>query len=171
MGGKIAAVAILLTAASSFLAAQQSGSPTRDVTCTFADGKGMRIQYNPTEKASKSGLPEGKPWSPAEKPFSLFLDTPVTVGGSTVPIGAYSLFVIPGKADWTLVVNKDVGVGKKRKEADDIAKTKMQTGELGQGETNATVYLAHISPTQCNVRIVYGKTMAWGEIHEQPATP
>ena len=159
-------LAVCILAASAF-AQQPSSSKTSDVTCSFADGKGMRIQYDRSEKPKSRGLPVGKAWSPAGKTLSLFLDTNVSIGNTIVPLGAYSLFVIPGKSDWELVVNKDVSAGATRNASQDLARTVMQTGELQDGEKVATIYLAHIAPTQCNVRIVYGKTMAWGEIHEK----
>lgn len=150
------------------VAQQNSNTPTpTDVTCSFADGKGLRIDYVHSGKVSKNGPPSGKAWTPDNKPFVLFLDSDVTIGNATVPVGAYSLFVVPNRATWTLVVNKDVNAHDKRDESKDIAKTSMETGELNGGEEVATVYLAHIAPSQCNVRIVYGKTMAWGEIHEK----
>lgn len=160
---------ILLSALFAFVAlgsafAQQS-NPT-DVTCTFADGKGMRLQYSGGEKSNTRGLPTGKAWTPNNKPMLLFLDTGITVGGTPVPLGAYSVFVIPGKADWTLVINRDVN-STKHDPSKDIAHTTMPTGELGSAEATASIYLAHIAPTQCNIRVVYGKTMAWGETHEK----
>lgn len=152
---------------SSAFAQQPVSSQPTDITCTFADGKGLRVQYDRSEKPKSHGLPIGKAWSPAGKPLSLFLDTSVSIGNTALPMGAYSLFVIPGKSDWELVVNKDVGAGATRNASQDLAKTAMQTGELQHGEDVATIFLAHIGPNQCNVRIVYGKTMAWGEIHEK----
>ena len=163
-------IAIILVAFAfvSIAAAQEgSDSNTRDVTCSFADGKGMRVQYDHSEKANKSGLPNGKAWTPAGKPMLLFLDTAITVGGTPIPLGAYALYVIPSKADWTLVVSNDTSGGAKRDASKDIAKTSMPTGELSGGETVATIFLAHVSDKECNIRVVYGKTMAWGEIHEQ----
>ncbi len=160
-------LALLVTIASAIAQQPADSSNTADVTCTFADEKGMRVQYDHSEKAEKRGLPMGKPWTPAGKPFLLFLDTGITVGGTPLAVGAYSLFVIPGKTGWTLVVSKDLNAGAKRDPSQDVAKTPMQTGELEGGQNIATVYLAHSGPNQCDVRIVYGKTMAWGEIHEQ----
>jgi hypothetical protein len=150
-------------------AAQESSnsSNTRDITCTFADGRGMRVQYDHSEKTDKRGLPVGKAWTPAGKPMLLFLDTAITVGGTPIPLGAYALYVIPGRADWTLVVSTDTSGGAKRDTSKDIAKTNMPTGELSGGENIATIYLAHISDKECNIRVTYGKTMAWGEIHEK----
>lgn len=144
------------------VSAQQSSSNTRDVTCTFADGKGVRVQYDYSEK-TKRPLPAGKTWTPAGKPLLLFLDTPVEIGKSTIPLGAYDMVVVPGKADWTLKVDKAA----KTSSSQVLAQTTMPTGQLNGGEDTATVYMAHIGPQQCNIRIVYGKTMAWGEMHEK----
>ena len=155
--------------ATGIAAAQQAANSqnTQDVVCTFADGKGMRVQYDDSENAEKHSLKFQKPWTPAEKPLLLFLDTDVQVGSTTVPLGAYGMYVIPGKSQWTLVISKDVNGAAKPNSSQDVARTTMDTGELQQGEPHATIYLAHIAPKQCNVRIVYGKTMAWGEIHEK----
>ena len=152
------------------IAVAQEGSDattTRDVTCIFADEKGIRLQYDRSEKANKNGLPVGKPWTPAAKPMLLFLDTDIIVGGTNIPLGAYGLYIVPGKTNWTLVISKDTAGGARRDTSKDLAKTTMPTGELSGGDTIASVYLAHVSEKECNVRVVYGKTMAWGEIHEK----
>lgn len=158
--------AILLLLFAGTLSAQQSSSNARDVTCTFADGKGVRVQYDYSEKPKKP-LPNGKTWTPAGKPLLLFLDTPVEIGNSMIPLGAYDMVVVPGKADWTLEVDKAANDGTKGNASQVLAQTTMQTGQLNGGEDTATVYMAHIAPRQCNIRIVYGKTMAWGEMHEK----
>lgn len=162
---RVMALALLALLTVGMAAAQESN--TRDITCVFADGKGIRVQYDHSEKTDKRGLPTGKAWTPAGKPMLLFLDTDITVGGTSIPLGAYGLYVVPGKADWTLVVSKDTAGGAKRDTSKDLAKTSMPTGELSGGESIATIYLAHVSDKECNVRVVYGKTMAWGEIHEK----
>ena len=138
----------------------------REVTCAFGDGTGIRIQYDRSEK-SKNSLPNGKAWTPNGKPMLLFLDTAITVGGTPIPLGAYGLYVIPSRNDWALVVSKDTSGGAKRDTSQDLAKTTMPIGELSGGETTATIFLAHVSDKQCNIRVVYGKTMAEGEMHEK----
>ena len=144
-----------------------ASSDLTDVTCIFADGKGMRVQYDHSEKVTKRQPPEGKAWSPAGKPFLLFLDTSISVGNTTLPVGAYRLFAIPAKSSWSLVVNKDVAATANRDESQDIARESMPTGQLEDGKQIATIYLAHTAANQCNIRIVYGKTMAWGEFYEK----
>jgi hypothetical protein len=88
----------------------------------------------------------------------LFTQTGLRIGGAQIPAGAFSLFVIPGHDDWTLVVNRNVPEGSEYDEAQDLARTPMKTGEL---------YFAHVAPRQCNLRLYYGKTGAWAELQEQ----
>lgn len=169
MKSRVAALGLLVFFLGGAAVAQDTApSPTlTDVSCTFADGHGVRVQYDRSEKVTKRGLSIGKGWTPAGKPMLLFLDTGVSIGNSSIPLGAYGMYVVPGKTTWTLAVSKDTKVGSKSDPSQDIARESMQTGELDNGEDIATIYLAHVGPKQCNVRIVYGKTMAWGEIHEQ----
>ena len=128
----------------------------------------MRIEYDRSEKAKSQGLADREAVvASRENRCPYFLIPTFRSAKQPCRLGAYSLFVIPGKSDWELVVNKDVSAGATRNASQDLARTAMQTGQLQDGEKVATIYLAHIAPTQCNVRIVYGKTMAWGEIHEK----
>jgi hypothetical protein len=38
----------------------------------------------------------------------LFTQAPLSVATSEIPIGAYSIYIIPDKEDWILIVNKNV---------------------------------------------------------------
>jgi hypothetical protein len=40
---------------------------------------------------------------------TLTTDVPLVLGGTTLPKGAYSLFTLPTKSGWTLIVNADTG--------------------------------------------------------------
>ena len=136
------------------------------VVCTFADGKQVSVRYKRPPVERRGDLPEGKVWPPSA---SMFLFTPValTIGNSVIPAGAFSLYVIRGHDDWTLIVNKNVTEGAKYDEMEDLLRTAMKIGELGQPATELTVYFAHIAPKQCNMRLYYGKTGSWAEFQEQ----
>jgi hypothetical protein len=95
----------------------------------------------------------------------LFTTTDVKVGETLVPTGAYSMFVIPEKHQWTLVVNKDVN-DKKYDPQQDLARAPMELGMLDEGQKQVDVVLGHMAPKQCNMRIYYGKTGAWAEFKE-----
>jgi hypothetical protein len=51
-------------------------------------------------------LPFGTPWEMgANEPTTLHLPFPARVGTVDLEAGHYSLYAIPGEADWTIVVN------------------------------------------------------------------
>ena len=95
----------------------------------------------------------------------LFTQAALTVGNAQIPVGAYSLFLIPGKDRWTLVINKGVGKGP-YDEQEDLLRVPMDVGQLGTPE-EFSLFFAHLAPKQCNLRIYQGKLGAWAEFHEK----
>jgi hypothetical protein len=92
------------------VAAQSGGAPTSTTTCNLDDGRQVYVRYNPVAN-SKEKLPNGKPWTPGGMPMTLFTEAQLNLGSSMIPIGAYSVYPIPAKDHWTLVVNKNVTPG------------------------------------------------------------
>ena len=137
------------------------------VICTFDDGKQMKIQYNNSPAKGEEGLHRGKLWEPGGSPMILFTQTTVTLGGSVIPEGAYSLYVIPEKQNWTLVVNRNVTTGAKYDEKEDVARAPMQIGEIDSPVKQPQVVFAHMTPKQCNMRLYYEQTGAWAEFRER----
>ncbi len=86
----------------------------------------IAIEYStPAVKGRKiwgALVPYGKPWGVGGYQASrIRFSRDVTVGGKPVPAGTYSLFAIPQKGDWTVVVNKN---------ADQLASGRDYRGEL-----------------------------------------
>lgn len=55
-------------------------------------------------------VPYGKIWrTGASDATILTLNDPVTLAGKPLAAGSYSLFTIPSRADWTVILNKHVG--------------------------------------------------------------
>lgn len=74
----------------------------------------LTIDYSrPTVKgwAIFGGLvPYGRIWrTGASDATTLTITEPLTVGGKSLPAGSYSLFTIPNRDEWTVVLNKQVG--------------------------------------------------------------
>jgi hypothetical protein len=69
-------------------------------------------------------LPYDKVWrAGANAPTKLTVSRDVKFGGTPVPAGSYSLFIIPGKAAWTVLLNKNLTASQEEHDAkDDIAK-------------------------------------------------
>lgn len=143
-------------------APQESDSTLQQSICTFEDGKGLRIQY----AASNDKPVNGKVWTPGNKGLSLFTDTEITIGNTTLPIGAYGLYVIPGKQNWTLLVSRDMKSATDFKESEVVAKISMETGDMGH-DVESKVSVGRLQPKVCAVRVYAGHFMAWGEIHQK----
>lgn len=146
-------------------AVAQQSAPGATTVCTFQDGKEISIQYDNTGTVKKADLSSGKLWTPGQKPMVLFTQTDLTIGNSQIPVGAYSLYLIPGKDHWMLVVNKNVKPGEYNPQQD-LVRVPMDEGQISAPQPFSMVF-AHMAPKQCNLRIYDGKTGTWAEFHEK----
>ena len=163
MYGK-AMIGVLLIVAVCALAVAQTEQLTSSV-CTFDDGRQISVQYHPAV-ADRHKLPEGKLWSPGHSPMFFFASTPLEIENSQVPTGAYSMYVIPQRDNWTLVLNKNVTAGSQYDEKLDVLRVPMQSGQINT-QQEFKIFFAHVAPKQCNIRIYQGKTGVWAELKEK----
>ena len=89
-------------------------SPPAKASCTLADGKTTEVDYSsPRAKGRKiyGGLvPYGEVWrAGANKATTFVTNTDLMVGGNHVPAGSYTIFTIPNKDKWTLIISKKTG--------------------------------------------------------------
>lgn len=137
----------------------QESAPSSTASCYLDDGRQVYIRYNPvttkTEKASN-----GKPWSPGGAPMTLFTEAPLSFGGSTIPVGAYTVYPIPAKDKWTLVVNKNVAPHSAYDEKQDIARASIETDQVSQPSDALEVAFAHVGD-KCTLRIYFGKAASF----------
>jgi len=89
-------------------------SPAAKATCELAGGKSITVDYSsPRAKGRKifGGLvPYGEVWRAGANEATTFLaTTDVMVGSSHVPAGSYTIFTIPNKDKWTLIISKKTG--------------------------------------------------------------
>jgi Protein of unknown function (DUF2911) len=129
--------------------------------CSFDDGKQMSIRYNEVPSKKNAAKPR-QVWAPDNKPMTLFTQTNLTLGDATIPAAAYTLYVVPDKDAWTLVVNKNVQEGAKYDQGQDLARVKMPTAELNSPVEQLKLTLTKMGPSQCNLRVYYGKTGTYG---------
>ena len=138
-----------------------------EVVCTFDDGKQMKVEYSNATAKRGQEFHDGRLWEPGGSPMFLFTEAELTIGGSVIPAGAYSLYVIPEKRNWTLVVNRNTTAGGQYDERQDLVRAPMEIGESDVPVAQIQVALAHVAPKQCNLRLYYEKTGAWAEFHEK----
>ena len=130
-------------------------------SCNFSDDNQVTIQYNPVVKDSPRN---GKVWSTGA---TLYVQTPLTLGGTTLPLGAYSVYFIPDKKTWTIIVNKNVTAGSAYDSAQDLARAQMQLGELPAPQKELQLTFGHMAPKVCNLRVNFQKTGAFTDFLEK----
>ncbi len=84
--------------------------------CEFKDGKIVKTGYYSSRVKSRKifgGLvPYDKVWITGANEATTFVtDTDLSVGGKNVPAGSYTLFTIPAREKWTLIISKPGGEG------------------------------------------------------------
>ena len=129
--------------------------------CDFADGNQITIQYHPAVKEEPRN---GRVWSPG---ITLYVQTPLTLGGKEIPLGAYTIYLTPDRKSWTIIVNKNVTAGAPYNSAQDVAHAPMEVGEIPTATKQLQLSFAHMAPKQCSLRVYYQKTGAFVDFMEQ----
>src|SRR6202047_2081854 len=114
MGG---ALSVILVCALVVAAQQDKTKPTRSPAQAKWDlggGKSVTIDYgSPRAKGRKiygELVPFGQVWrTGANEATTLLTPVDLTIGGTTVPAGSYTIFTVPNKDKWTLVISKKTG--------------------------------------------------------------
>jgi hypothetical protein len=141
-----------------WLAAQSGGNST--TTCNLDDGRQVYVRYTPV--SSKEKVPNGKPWAPAGTPMTLFTEAPLTLGTAQIPVGAYTVYPIPARGNWTLVVNKNVTPGAPYDDKQDVARATMETAQVETPSEALEVAFAHVG-ARCTLRIYIGKAASFAD--------
>jgi Protein of unknown function (DUF2911) len=145
--------------ATPWLAAQSANTST--TTCNLEDGRQVYVRYIAVSAKSEK-IANGKPWTPGGQPMTLFSEAQLTLGNSVIPIGAYSLYPIPARDHWTVVVNKNVTPGAAYDEKQDIARSAVETVQVSEASDTLEVAFAHVG-ARCTLRIYIGKTASFAD--------
>jgi hypothetical protein len=141
------------------------GEPkTKSAVCTLEDGKQVSLRYAIDDHDS-SRLKMGQMWPQTDRPMLLFSQTPLRIQDASIPIGAFSVYIIPEKKQWTLVVNSNVASGEYHPQQD-LVRASMVTGSVSGGEAEHTIWFGHSAPNRCEFRLYDGHTGASVEFHE-----
>lgn len=153
--------AVLISLLLSPCVAAQSDPATSTTTCNLDDGRQVYVRYIPVP-SNKERIQNGKPLIPGGTPMTLFTEAQLGLGSSTIPIGAYSVYPIPGKGKWSLAINKNVTAGAAYDEKQDVAKEQMETDQVEQASDALEVAFAHVG-ARCTLRIYIGKIATFAE--------
>jgi hypothetical protein len=121
-------------------------SPPASASCDLGGGKSIKTDYSsPRLKGRKmiGGVePYGKVWRNGANEATTFVtSSDLMVGGSHVPAGSYTIFAIPNKDKWTLIINKKTGEWgiPYKYESDELARVDMKLSTLPSPVENFTI--------------------------------
>jgi hypothetical protein len=141
-------------------------SPPAKAVCKIADGKMITIDYSsPRMKGRKifgDLVPYGKIWRAGANEATTFVTTTdLTVGGTTVPAGSYTIFTVPNADKWTLVISKKTGEWGTAYpgEANDLARVEMSVSKTAAPEENFTIDFDQ-SGSSCTLQMKWENTQA-----------
>jgi Protein of unknown function (DUF2911) len=141
-------------------------SPPEKATCDLGGGKTITIDYSsPRAKGRKifGGLvPYGEVWRAGANEATTFVtNSDLMVGGSHVPAGSYTLFTIPNRDKWTLIINKKTGEWgiPYKYESDELARVDMKVSATSSPVENFTIAFDKAG-TGCTLRMEWESTRA-----------
>jgi hypothetical protein len=141
-------------------------SPSAKASCALDDGKTITVDYSsPRAKGRKifGGLvPYGEVWRAGANEATTFVTTAdLMVGGTHVPAGSYTIFAIPNKDKWTLVISKKTGEwGVPYPGADsDLARVDMKVSAIPTAVENFTIAFGK-APKGCPLIMEWETTRA-----------
>ena len=118
-------------------------SPLDSVSFTVG-GKTVKVCYGrPSLRGRKmlggEAVPFGKVWrTGANEPTMIHASGPITLAGLKVPAGTYSLYTVPGKDEWEIIVNRSTTQwGEESNYTDALQKQEVGRAKL-KAETIAT---------------------------------
>ena len=160
-----AATGLLICGIARLAPAQQRASPHETIS-TDVGGHKITITYGrPYMKGRKivGGLvPYGKVWrTGADEATTLQTDVDLDINGLKVPAGEYSLFTLPNKDGWTLIVNKVAKQwGLAHKDEDDFGRTKMQVSKSNSPVEQFTISLRPAGSDAITLKMEWENTVA-----------
>ena len=145
---------------------QSAAAEADTVSCNFADGKQITVRYTRVSVNKKEKLRENKVWMPGGSAMVLFSGADLKFAGKSIPTGAYTMYLIPGRKNWTLVVSKNEKPDSAYNAQQDVARGEMDLGQLSQPTNRLTLYFGQVGAKQCALRVYYGDTGAFTEFDE-----
>jgi hypothetical protein len=106
-------------------------------------------------------VPYGKIWrTGANSATTITFGQDVTFGGQKVAAGKYGLLTIPGESEWTIIISKqlDVTNASAYKQDQDVVRVTAQPVELPVNVENLMILLDGITPTSCQLELIWDKT-------------
>jgi len=176
---KKTAFAILLVVAACVTSyAQQDESkrpsPAAQAQCKFSGGKTITVDYSSPRMRGRKVfgelVPYGKVWRTGANEATTFVtdESLITVKGTDIPAGRYTIFTVPNPDKWTVIVNKHTnewGIPYEY-ESEELARVPMSVTKLSSPVENFTISFDHTGGS-CTMRMSWENTQASIEFTEK----
>jgi hypothetical protein len=158
----IAVVLVLVIAAAGFFAYTSTLSPEEKLSF---DNNGLEVNVTYCQPKMKGRkifgelVPYGKVWRTGANAATIIsFNKDVTVAGETVPAGEYTLWSIPNKGNWTIILNKETGQwGTNYNENEDLLRVEVPAEEITSQVEQLTMKLVS-ADNGINVNLTWENT-------------
>ena len=142
-------------------------SPVQMIVQNFGLGKIELTYSRPSIKGrvvfkEKSELaPLGQLWrTGANAATKLKFTDNVTIGGKLIDTGYYALYTIPGKEQWTIIINKGFNNSGSTgyKESDDVVRFTVTPDKMKESIETFTMQFSDIKPESCELHLMWANT-------------
>lgn len=165
---KTLSVAVALALGSQFSQAQTEITPrpssNQSITQAFGLSQVTITYSRPNMNGRKifGGLqPFGEVWrTGANEATTIQFKDEVSVDGHQVPAGKYALFTIPGKDEWTIILNKTANQwgAYNYKQADDLLRFTVKPQTLKSAVETFTIQFENVSETAMQLHLMWENT-------------
>jgi hypothetical protein len=149
-------------------------SPPATAECNFADGKKVVVDYSqPSMRGRKifgELVPYGQIWrTGANEATALVSDVDLSVGGTAVPAGKYTLYTLPSPESWKLIISKKTGQWgiPYPGEQEDFTRIDMTAEKTSSPVEKFTITFDRTKPDACVMKLEWESTRAAVEISER----
>jgi hypothetical protein len=141
-------------------------SPTQTIVQDFGLSK-LELSYSRPSlkgravfKENSELAPIGKVWrTGANGATKLKVNDLITIGGRSLDTGYYAIFTIPGKKEWTVIINKDSkNWGTQYAEQDDVFRFTVAADKMSESVENFTMEFSDIKAETCELHLMWGTT-------------
>lgn len=139
-------------------------SPTQTVKQDFALSS-VEVSYSRPAMKGRTIMgdlvPYGKVWrTGANSATTITFGEDVKFGDAPVKAGKYGLLSIPGQAEWTLILTKDLDITSPSayKQENDVARVKVPAQEMPFSVESFMITFDNVMPSSMNMLLIWDKT-------------
>lgn len=104
-------------------------------------------------------VPYGEVWrTGANDPTTITFSDPVKLEGHDVPAGTYSLYTIPGKNEWTIIINKKATGDATRDEKEDQVTFTVKPAQTASAIETFTINITDVATNSANLELAWEST-------------